>query len=127
MKLSYIPLILIFAFSLSAAQEDGDMNEVQMYSSYYLAQGDTLTSETHIKIYVGDATIDGVLNGKQTLYAGNVTLGADAVVNGGIACFGGKVIKNNEEAVTENNIHVANIQGRDIKSSMKSWLTQTRN
>ena len=123
MKLLTSILSLIIIVSAAVGSE----REVQMYSSYYLTSGDTLSKDLHVKIYVGDATIDGVLNGKLTLYAGNVILGSEAVVNGSIACYGGKVTDNSEEIVEKSNIHVANIKGKDLKSGMRSWISQARN
>ncbi len=122
---SVIKVVLLLVLGLQPVF--AGMKEVPMYSTYHLEEGDTLAADTHIKIYVGDAMINGVVNGKITLFGGNAELGETAVINGTLACYGGRVVRTNQDSVEDDNVRVANIQGKDVKSAMLDWISQTRN
>ncbi|HDR04348.1 MAG TPA: hypothetical protein ENN84_03785, partial [Candidatus Marinimicrobia bacterium] len=102
------------------------MNTEQYFKDYVLSAGDTLNEKTHVKVYVGDAHVAGVVNGVITLYAGHLFLDSTAIINGSIKILGGKIADNLPSETAKQNIVEANLKGVDLKTSLEDLKKSTR-
>jgi hypothetical protein len=87
-----IALSLLFAVLYAGTViNEENLYVEQIYKDYELAQGDTISDKKHVKVFVGNAKIYGVVNGLLTVYAGDIYIDSLAVVNGAIRSLGGEV------------------------------------
>jgi hypothetical protein len=126
MSLHKILLLLLISSIAFGEEMASEMETEQHFKDYILAAGDTLDAQTHVKVYVGDAHIAGIVDGIITLYAGHLYLDSTAVINGSIKLLGGKVAESVAEESLQNNILEANLKGVDLKSTLEDLKKSTR-
>ncbi|MEA1987034.1 MAG: hypothetical protein U9N76_06060, partial [Candidatus Marinimicrobia bacterium] len=107
-----ILLTLLIIGTIAMAQDEVIINE--KFEDYSIAINDTLKSNVHLKIFVGDVNIAGVVYGKITVYGGDIVIDSTAVINGELKNFGGKVDKSNNTDV-QGDIVEARIKGNYAK------------
>lgn len=110
-------LILILTSSVLFAgtviSEDG-MYVEQVYKDYELAYGDTINNQTHVKVFVGNARISGVVEGILTVYAGDIHIDSLAVINGAVRSLGGDVHLP-EEHKSDGQVISSNLKGSTVR------------
>ena len=114
-KLTFIVLILI---TFSFAQDEIVIKE--KFDDYFLETGDTLKANVHLKMFVGDVNIAGVVNGNITVYGGEIFLDSTSVINGEIKNIGGKIVKK-ESVIVNGDIVEASIKGNHVKVPEFNW------
>ena len=114
-KTAFVILILIV---FSFAQDEVVIKE--KFDDYFLEAGDTLRANVHLKMFVGDVNIAGVVNGDITVYGGKIFLDSTAIINGRIKNVGGKIVKN-KSAVINGDIVEATIKGNHVKVPEFNW------
>ena len=114
-KLTFIVLILI---TFSFAQDEIVIKE--KFDDYFLEAGDTLKANVHLKMFVGDVKIAGVVNGNITVYGGKIFLDSTSVINGEIKNIGGKIVKK-KSAIVNGDIVEASIKGNHVKVPKFNW------
>lgn len=93
----------------------------QVYKDYTLSAGDTLQEKIHVKVFVGNASVSGVVNGLLTVYAGDIEIDSLAVINGAVRSLGGEVrYTGNHEG--KGNIISSNLKDRSVRDFF--WKSQ---
>ncbi|MEA3499935.1 MAG: polymer-forming cytoskeletal protein [Candidatus Marinimicrobia bacterium] len=119
MKLFYkLILVVLTLVTFSFAKDEVVINE--KFDDYFLEAGDTLKANVHLKMFVGDVNIAGVVNGNITVYGGEIFLDSTSVINGNIKNIGGKIIKT-ESAIVDGDIVEAIIKGNHVKVPEFNW------
>ncbi|MCD6234584.1 MAG: hypothetical protein J7K63_06070 [Candidatus Marinimicrobia bacterium] len=83
--------VLISALTAGTVINEENMFTEQVYKDYELASGDTIQPNTHVKVFVGNAKISGVVQGILTVYAGDIYVDSLAVIQGAVRSLGGEV------------------------------------
>jgi len=90
-KALFIFLFLTPVIFAGTVISEDDLYVEQIYKDYELVYGDTISNRTHVKVFVGNARVFGVVEGILTVYAGNIYVDSLAVINGAVRSLGGDV------------------------------------
>ncbi|HAE87632.1 TPA: hypothetical protein DCG86_06380 [Candidatus Marinimicrobia bacterium] len=91
LKILCVLSVLISALTAGTVINEENMFVEQVYKDYELAPGDTIQPRIHVKVFVGNARISGVVQGLLTVYAGDIFIDSLAVIEGAVRSFGGEV------------------------------------
>jgi len=80
----FIKIVLIVIIMIAGLLAQNEVVNQSKYSDYTLENGDTLKANVHIKVFVGNVNIAGVVNGDITVYGGKILIDSTAVINGKI-------------------------------------------
>ncbi len=119
MKLFY-KLILVVLMLITFLFANDEVVIVEKFDDYDLEAGDTLKANIHVKVFVGDVNLAGVVNGNITVYGGKIFLDSTSVITGNLKNIGGKIIKK-EAATIDGDIVETNIKGNHVKVPQFNW------
>ncbi|MDD5582055.1 MAG: hypothetical protein PHS99_02435 [Candidatus Marinimicrobia bacterium] len=126
-----ISLFFVFFSMISAGTVMNEDNMVveQIYGDYELSAGDTLPPLTHVKVYMGNAKILGVVQGYLTVYSGNINIDSLAVIEGTVKSLGGEIFcpsgyRGNGEIIVSN---LTGTSVRDFVWNPKDAMLSGRN
>lgn len=107
--------IALFTFlTAGTVINEDNMFVEQVYKDYELAFGDTIAPKTHVKVFVGNVKIYGVVQGLLTVYAGDIYVDSLAVIQGAVRSLGGEVNYPAEYA-GNGEIVSSNLKGRSVR------------
>ncbi|BFN36185.1 hypothetical protein [Fidelibacter multiformis] len=91
LKILCVLTVLFSALTAGTVINEENMFVEQVYKDYELAPEDTIQPKTHVKVFVGNARVSGVVQGLLTVYAGDIYVDSLAVIQGAVRSLGGEV------------------------------------
>jgi hypothetical protein len=124
-KVLLILILITSALLGGTVISEDEMYVEQIYKDYELAYGDTINKQTHVKVFVGNASVAGVVDGMLTVYAGDIHIDSTAVINGAVRSLGGDVhLPKNHQS--DGQIISSNLKGSAVRDYFSKQMIKEK-